>query len=62
MAKRSGNKVLLSFIQNAICNNYMANLSDYAKAMEYALKSLHSAEEANDSLSLINSWMTLGNI
>ncbi|MEO7049063.1 MAG: ATP-binding protein [Ferruginibacter sp.] len=62
MAKKSGNKVLLSTSQNAIGSFYQSYLSDYAKAMEYTLKGLHNAEETNYPLRLISSWMNLGTL
>ncbi len=59
-AKRSGNKILLSSLQNSMGDFYEVGLSDYARAMEYYLAGLHSAEEVNDTLSLINSWLNMG--
>jgi signal transduction histidine kinase len=58
--KRSGNKILLSSFQNSMGNYYEVNLGDYAKAMEYYLAGLHSAEEANDTSSLVKTWVNMG--
>ena len=60
VAQRSGNKILLSSLQNSIGSIYQANFTDYAKAMEYLLAGLGTAEEANDTLNLVNSWLNLG--
>lgn len=59
LAKKSGNKILLSSIQSVIGNYFLSTVSDYPRAMEYYLSGLRSAEEANDTLSLVNSWINL---
>lgn len=61
-ALKSGDKVKLSKVQNSIGYYFSAMLSDYARAMEYYLKELNSAEIANDTLSLITSWIDLGTL
>ncbi|MEO8721053.1 MAG: hypothetical protein ABI297_06480, partial [Ginsengibacter sp.] len=60
IAEESGNKDLLNLVQSTIGYVYMQVQSNYAKAMEYYLKGLHTAEEANNPSLLINSWGDLG--
>ncbi len=59
IAENSGNKILLSRYQSNIGNFFLSILSDYAKAMEYYLKALRSAEQVNDTVSLIYCWSNL---
>ncbi len=61
-AQKSGDKVKLSKTQGYIGSYYMNTFSDYARAMEYYLKELNSAEIANDTLSLITCWIDLGGL
>ena len=59
-AQKSGNKVTLSSVQGSIGDYYLSTRSDYAKAMEYYLKALSSAETSNDTVSMIVSRIDLG--
>ncbi len=60
LAQRSGNLILLSATQKSIGTFYQQNLTDYGRGMEYYLKSLHSAEIANDTTSIIIAWTDIG--
>jgi signal transduction histidine kinase/tetratricopeptide (TPR) repeat protein len=59
-AERSGNKKLLSDCQSTTGYFYQVTLSDYAKAVDYNLKAIRSAEEANYQEGLIWGWISLG--
>ena len=62
LAKKSGDMALLASVQSAVGNLYQSNFSDYARGMEYFLAELSTSEEANDTISLINSWSDLGSL
>jgi signal transduction histidine kinase len=60
LALETGNKNLVSKCQFLIASIYQNSLSDYSKAMEYAMKSMRSAEEADCLPCLAFSWNTIG--
>jgi signal transduction histidine kinase len=60
LALETGNKKLISKCQFLITSVYQNSFSDYAKAMEYAIKSMRSAEEADCLPCLLSSWNTIG--
>ena len=59
---KSGNYKMLSDFQTVIADFYQVNLSNYPLAMEYLLKSLHSAEKAHSPSRILNNWMGLGTL
>ncbi len=62
VAEKSGNKKLLSDCQSTAGYFYQVTLSDYAKAVDYNLKAIRSAEVANYPEGLIWGWIALGGI
>lgn len=62
LAKETGNLLLLSDIEGWTGSYYLSNKSDFAKGMEYYLKSLRTAESSKDTLRLIQSWINLGTL
>jgi two-component system NtrC family sensor kinase len=62
IAKKSSNKSLLSNCQRMISDHYENSFSDHAKAMEYCLKAINSAEEANSPETLGMTWVTLASL
>ncbi|HEX5027035.1 MAG TPA: ATP-binding protein [Agriterribacter sp.] len=60
LSQETGNKNLISRCQFLIASIYQNSLSDYSKAMEYAMKSMSSAEEAECMPCLASSWNTIG--
>jgi two-component system NtrC family sensor kinase len=62
IAQKSSNKSLLSNCQRMISDHYENSFSDHAKAMEYCLKAINSAEEANSLETLGMTWATLASL
>ncbi|MEP7108581.1 MAG: ATP-binding protein [Ferruginibacter sp.] len=60
--EKTGNKKLLSRCQVYLSNFNQITLSNYPKAMEYALKANRSAEEANSPETTTRALTSLGNI
>ena len=60
--EKTGNKKLLSRCQVYTSNFYQIIVSNYSKAMEYALKATRSAEEANSPETTTRALTSLGNI
>jgi signal transduction histidine kinase/tetratricopeptide (TPR) repeat protein len=60
--EKTGNKKLLSRSQASMSNHYQVTLSNYPKAMEYALKANRSAEESGSPLAVARSMSLLGGI
>ena len=59
LAEKLPNKQLTSGVQRVVSTIYATSLSNYPKAMEWAIKSIKSAEEANSLDQLANSWSSL---
>ena len=62
IAKLTGDFKLQVNVSSHVGGFYQNRVTNYAKAMEYFLAELSSAEEANDTISLINSWQNLGTL
>ncbi len=60
LAQKTGNKILLSRAQNQVSSLYQVSFSDYSRAMEYAMKSVSVAEDANCLPCLATVWSNLG--
>ena len=61
LAQTIGNKVLLSKTQTFVGSTYWG-LSDFARAMEYVMKALKSAEEVNCLDCQVFAWQAISNI
>ncbi|MEJ7681405.1 MAG: tetratricopeptide repeat protein [Segetibacter sp.] len=59
IALKTGNKKLLFECQSAISTIYGSSLNDFPKAIEYGLKAVASAEEANCQSCLVTGWTNL---
>ncbi len=59
LAEKLPNKKLLAIVQRAVGSAYANSLSNYPKAIEWTLKAITSAEEANSLDELANSWTGL---
>ena len=62
IATQIGNQRLLSSIEADIGNYYIIQLSDYPKSLEYFLKGLTAAEQANDLAMKVYIWRNLGTL
>ncbi len=60
IATQIGNQRLLSIIDDGIGEYYLTLLTDYPKSLEYLLKGLAAAEQANDLYMKIITWRSLG--
>ena len=61
LAQKIGDKVLLSKTQTFIASTYWG-LSDYARAMEYVMRSLKGAEETNCFDCQVFAWQSIANV
>lgn len=59
ISKKLTDKVLTARLQRSISSVYATSLSDYPRAMEWILKSIKTAEDANSLNELANSWINL---
>ncbi|WP_426670355.1 tetratricopeptide repeat-containing sensor histidine kinase [Mucilaginibacter sp. McL0603] len=62
IAEKLGNKDLISRCQRIVSGVYMTSFSNYPMAMEWILKSIKTAEEANLLNNLAQSWANLATI
>src|SRR5690348_13481560 len=62
IAETLPNKKLLSRSQRLIGGDYNSSLSNYPKAMEWLLKSIHTSESINDLSGLEASWQSMGDL
>jgi two-component system NtrC family sensor kinase len=62
LAQTLPNKSLLSRSQRTISSFYMNSVSDYPKAMDWILKSINTAEKANDLNNLSQSWANIASL
>src|SRR6185437_11310127 len=58
IAQKLPDKTLLAQCQTRVSLLYSVSLSDYPKAMDWSLKSVKTAEEANCQPCLVNSWFS----
>lgn len=59
LAENLKDKALTARVQRLIGNFYATSLSDYPKAMDWALKAVKNAEEANSLNDLVLSWISI---
>jgi signal transduction histidine kinase len=62
IATEIGNQRLLATIESVIGSYYFNTLIDYPKSLEYSLKGLAAAEQANDLGAKISIWRNLGTL
>ena len=62
IAEKTSDRRLLSDIQGNMANIYVISYSDYPKGMEYALKSLRTAEEANYLDGMVQSMRSIATV
>jgi len=62
IAEKTSDRRLLSDIQGNMANIYVISYSDYPKGMDYALKSLRSAEEANYLDGMVQSMRSIATV
>lgn len=59
IAGKTGNKELLAYCQRSIAGTYQNSFSNFPKAMEYILKAIANAEEANSANHLAGAYSGL---
>ena len=62
IAENLPDKRIVAFYQRTIGDNYSIALGNFAKSMEWLIKSTHTYESLNDTLGLISGWLSLGTL